>query len=217
MPQAQPESSASPPALQACGLTCERGERLLFNALDLTVDHGQMIQIEGPNGSGKTSLLRILCGLAQPLEGEVLWNGQSTRRQRLEFLANVTYLSHQNGIKGELTPVENLRIVRGLGIPSTHATIGNALEQVGMLDFDDQPCHSLSAGQKRRVALAQLLTNHSPLWVLDEPFTSLDVKGVALVERMLRQHLDDGGLAIVTTHHPVKMGGHPITRLRLGE
>jgi len=217
MPKAQPESAVSPPALEARGLTCERGERLLFSDLDLAVDHGQMIQLEGPNGSGKTSLLRILCGLAQPIDGEVYWNGQSTRKQRLEFLANVTYLSHQNGIKGELTPVENLRIARGLGMPSAHISIDDALQQVGMLDFDDQPCHSLSAGQKRRVALAQLLTNDSPLWVLDEPFTSLDVAGVALVEGMLRQHLDDGGLAIVTTHHPVDMGSHSITKLRLGE
>lgn len=215
MPQALPESAALP-ALEARGLTCERGERLLFSGLDLAVDHGQMIQLEGPNGSGKTSLLRILCGLAQPIEGEIFWNGQSTRRQRLEFLANVTYLSHHNGIKGELTPLENLRIARGLGIPSPHNSIDDALEQVGLLDFDDQPCHSLSAGQKRRVALAQLLTNDSPLWVLDEPFTSLDVKGVALVEGMLRKHLDDGGLAIVTTHHPVDMGEHTVTKLRLG-
>ena len=216
MPQAPPESAASPPALQARALTCERGERLLFSKLDLAVDHGQMIQLEGANGSGKTSLLRILCGLAQPIDGEIYWNGQSTRKQRLEFLANVTYLSHQNGIKGELTPVENLHIARGLGIPSEHTGIDDALERVGLLDFDDQPCHSLSAGQKRRVALAQLLTNNRPLWVLDEPFTSLDVKGMALVEGMLREHLDGGGLAIVTTHHPVDMGEHRVTKLRLG-
>jgi heme exporter protein A len=113
--------------------------------------------------------------------------------------------------------VENLNIARGLGIPAPHTDIEDALQQVGMLDFDDQPCHSLSAGQKRRVALAQLLTTDSPLWVLDEPFTSLDVKGVALVEGMLRRHLGSGGLAIVTTHHPVDMGEHRVIKLRLGE
>jgi len=210
------QGSSDSPALEARALTCERGERLLFSELDLAVDHGQMIQLEGANGSGKTSLLRILCGLAQPIDGEIFWNGVSTRKQRLEFLANVAYLGHFNAIKGELTPLENLAISRGLGIPSETTSADDALEQVGLLDFDDQPCHSLSAGQKRRVSLARLLTTRSPLWVLDEPFTSLDVDGVALVEDMLRSHLDDGGLAIVTTHHPVDMGQHQVTKLRLG-
>ena len=210
--------AATPPlALEARGLTCERGERLLFSELNLAVDHGQMIQLEGANGSGKTSLLRILCGLAQPIDGEIYWNGTSTRKQRLEFLANVAYLSHYNGIKGELTPVENLVISRNLGVPARGNSIDDALEQVGLLDFDDQPCNSLSAGQKRRVSLARLLATDSPLWILDEPFTSLDVSGVALVEGMLRAHLGAGGLAIVTTHHPVDMTGHKVIKLRLGE
>jgi heme exporter protein A len=202
--------------LEARALTCERGGRLLFSELDLAVDHGQMIQLEGANGSGKTSLLRILCGLAQPLDGEIFWNGASTRKQRLEFLANVAYLSHYNAIKGELTPVENIDISRKLGVPAQHTSIDDALEQVGLIDFDDQPCNSLSAGQKRRVSLARLLATDSPLWILDEPFTSLDVDGVALVEDILRQHLDANGMAIVTTHHPMDMGSHQVIKLRLG-
>lgn len=214
MPSAQTQN-ADNPNLEARGLACERGERLLFSSLDLRVEPGAMLQVEGRNGSGKTSLLRILCGLAQPSDGEVYWCGQSTRRRRTEFLAETSYLAHHNGIKGEFTPLENLALVRDLGTP-TVVSSEDALDRVGLTDFDDQPCHSLSAGQKRRVALACLLTAHTRLWVLDEPFTSLDVHGVALVEGMLRDHLGQGGLAVVTTHHPVDLGGHPVELLRLG-
>lgn len=216
MPQSQSDSSPNPPLLEARGLACERGERLLFSDLELRLEGGSMLQVEGPNGSGKTSLLRILCGLAQPTEGDVYWCGQSTRRHRLEYLANSTYQGHHNGIKGEFTPLENLHVARGLGMPTADVSSEDALHRVGLGDFDDQPCHSLSAGQKRRVSLARLLATHTPLWVLDEPFTSLDVAGVALVENMLREHLDRGGLAVITTHHPVNMGSHRVTKIRLG-
>jgi len=216
MPQGHTESTNCPPLLEARDLACERGERLLFEGLNLRLEGGAMLQVEGHNGSGKTSLLRILCGLAQPTEGEVLWCGESTRKCRQEYLANTSYQGHLGGIKGEYSPLENLQVARGLGIPTPGMSREDALDRVGLTDFDDQPCHSLSAGQKRRVALARLLATHTPLWVLDEPFTSLDVEGVALVEGMLREHLDRGGMALITTHHPVDMGDHQVTKLRLG-
>jgi heme exporter protein A len=212
-PQAAAEGA--PLTLEARALACERGERLLFADLDLRLASGAMLQVEGHNGSGKTSLLRILCGLAQPLEGRVLWCGKDIRRHRHDYLNHVAYLGHANGIKGELTPLENLRIAQGLGHPDPQVSATEALERVGLADFDDAPCHTLSAGQRRRVALAHLLAVRTPLWVLDEPFTSLDRRGVAMVEGLLRGHLDRGGMAVVTTHHPMDLGGHPVTLLNL--
>ena len=206
----------SPVLLEACDLTCERGERRLFHQLNLRLAAGAMIQLEGRNGAGKTSLLRLLCGLAQPQDGTVLWRGQDIRRHRLEFLAEVLYLGHHHGVKDFLTPEENLRVTLGLVVSDPAVSIRDALTRVGLADFYDQPAHELSAGQRRRVALARLLVTRATLWVLDEPFTSLDKVGVKMVEAMLQQHLDRGGAAIITTHHPVSMAHHPVEVVTLG-
>jgi len=201
--------------LEACSLSCERGDRLLFTHLNFSLSSGAMVQVEGRNGAGKTSLLRILCGLAQSGTGTVQWRGRDIHRWRPEFLSEVLYLGHHHGVKGLLTPEENLRVAQGLCV--VHPTVGitEALRQVGLAHFYDQPCQSLSAGQRRRVALARLLTTRATLWILDEPFTSLDRAGVRMVEAMLHTHLAAGGAAVITTHHPVQMDSYPVQGVNL--
>ena len=191
----------SSPFLEAVALSCERDWRLLFERLDLQVVQGQMLQIAGPNGSGKTSLLRLLSGLMQPTAGEVRLNGRNLESQRDELARNLLWIGHAAGIKGLLTPEENLTWLCALHQPATREAIWQALEAVGLRGFEDVPCHTLSAGQQRRVGLARLYLSPPPLWILDEPFTALDKHGVAQLERHLATHCEQGGMVVLTTHH----------------
>ena len=187
--------------LESRALACERDGRLLFERLDLQVSAGDMLQISGPNGSGKSSLLRLLAGLMQPSEGEVFIAGKALARQRAELAQNLLWLGHAAGIKGLLTAEENLAWLCALHRPASLKQIRDALTAVGLRGFEDVPCHTLSAGQQRRVALARLFLNAPALWILDEPFTALDKQGVTQLERHLTQHCARGGMVILTTHH----------------
>ena len=187
--------------LESRALACERDGRLLFERLDLQVSAGDMLQISGPNGSGKSSLLRLLAGLMQPSEGEVRIAGKTLARQRAELAQNLLWLGHAAGIKDLLTAEENLAWLCALHRPASLKQIRDALTAVGLRGFEDVPCHTLSAGQQRRVALARLFLNAPALWILDEPFTALDKQGVAQLERHLTQHCARGGMVILTTHH----------------
>ncbi|WP_409317247.1 cytochrome c biogenesis heme-transporting ATPase CcmA [Pseudomonas sp. KCJK9016] len=189
------------PVLQTIGLACERDLRLLFENLELRLASGDMVQISGPNGSGKTSLLRLLAGLMQPTDGQVLLNGQPLAEQRSELARNLLWIGHAAGIKDLLTPEENLAWLCALHQPAGRDAIWQALAAVGLRGFEDVPCHSLSAGQQRRVALARLYLDSPPLWILDEPFTALDKQGVAQLEEHLANHCEQGGLVVLTTHH----------------
>lgn len=160
-----------------------------------------MVQISGPNGSGKTSLLRLLSGLMQPTAGQILLNGQPLNEQRNELARNLLWIGHAAGIKDLLTPEENLSWLCALHHPANRESIQDALALVGLRGFEDVPCHTLSAGQQRRVALARLYLDSPPLWILDEPFTALDKQGVAQLEAHLAGHCERGGMVVLTTHH----------------
>jgi len=189
------------PLLEAVALACERDWRMLFENLELRLSAGDMLQISGPNGSGKTSLLRLLAGLMQPTSGEVRLNGLSLAAQRAELARTLLWIGHAAGIKDLLTAEENLTWLCALHRPAERTDIWRALESVGLRGFEDVPCHTLSAGQQRRVALARLYLDSPPLWILDEPFTALDKQGVAQLEQHLAAHCERGGMVILTTHH----------------
>lgn len=198
-----PESSA--PLLETRTLTCVRGRARLFAGLDLTVGEGELLHVAGANGSGKTSLLRILCGLSEPESGEVRWRGQPARSVRDDWRGGMLYLGHRNGVKDDFTPLENLHASAAIaGERIADTVLLEALVDIGLATRLDVPARSLSQGQRRRVALARLLADtRSALWILDEPFTALDVRAVAVLAAAMAAHLRRGGALIYTTHQPV--------------
>lgn len=206
------------PLLEAVALSCERDWRMLFEQLHFALQPGDMLQISGPNGSGKTSLLRLIAGLRQPTSGDILLQGQALNEQRSELARNLLWIGHAAGIKGLLSAEENLAWLCALHRPASREAIWQALEAVGLRGFEDVPCHTLSAGQQRRVALARLyLEDTPPLWVLDEPFTALDKSGVAQLEAHLADHCERGGVVVLTTHHSLQCTPATYRDLDLGQ
>ena len=177
---------------------------------------GTFVQLTGPNGSGKTSLLRILCGLLAPAEGEIAWEGANSRSLGEEYVAQVTYMGHRHGVKDELSAVENLRISNALnGIEVSKDRARTVLQQMGLAGRELLPARLLSEGQRRRVALARLLVCNTKLWLLDEVMTSLDKGAVALVRSLIENHLANGGIAIVATHQELELSAGVAKRLEL--
>lgn len=186
--------------LECKALACERDGRVLFEQLDLSVSAGDVVQIEGPNGCGKTTLLRALTTLLPDYEGNIHWRGESIRRVRRDYLANLLFIGHLPGVKNTLTPRENLAFLTRLHQNASLADIDEALAQVGLYGYEDMPGHQLSAGQLRRIALARLYLSRARVWVLDEPYTAIDKQGIANLEALLIEHARLGGCVIMTTH-----------------
>ena len=202
-------------SLEARGLACVRDDRTLFENLSFRLSSRQVLLLEGRNGSGKTSLLRILCGMRQPDGGELHWDGEDIFRLGPEYHAQIAYVGHRDGVKQDLTAHENLKLARGLGAPNPQTGIEEALDRVELWGFDDVPARNLSAGQQRRLALARLLVTRAHLWILDEPFTSLDSHGIGIVESLFANHVAGGGMLAVTSHHPVSLKDTDIIRINL--
>ncbi|UTW10015.1 cytochrome c biogenesis heme-transporting ATPase CcmA [Marinobacterium rhizophilum] len=202
------------PLLKVENLYCERDERVLFDGLSFAVGAGEVLQIEGQNGSGKTTLLRILGGLSRNYEGELYWRGEPMAEVVDEYRQDLLYFGHLPGVKATLTPQENLGWYAALQ-GADLASIDSALQQVGLRGYEDVPCHMLSAGQHRRVSLARLYLSQAALWILDEPFTAIDKKGVAQKEQLILRHAACGGTVILTTHHELQLDG--LRRLNLDQ
>lgn len=202
--------------LEVSNLACSRGDHRLFSGLSFTLQPGQIMQVRGENGSGKTSLLRTLCGFLAPDEGDILWRGESTRELAEDYCAEMLYLGHLNAIKDELSALENLRISAGLsGVELDEKEAVAALRRMGLKGRELLPTKVLSQGQRRRVALARMLVTDAKLWILDEPLTALDVGAVALIEALLAEHLAREGMVIFTTHQPLQVAGMEMRTLSL--
>lgn len=191
--------------LSGQNLACERDDRLLFSELSFSLSCGDVLQIAGPNGTGKTTLLRMLAGLLPDYEGEICFKGQPVLDDPEQFRENLLYIGHHPGIKLNLTPEENLRWYQALYRPASTEQIYDALARVKLTGYEDVPCYTLSAGQHRRVALARLFLHPAPLWILDEPFTAIDQGGVKEIEQLLADHARQGGGVILTTHHNLSL------------
>lgn len=202
--------------LEVVDLECTRGDRRLFSGLNFALNPGTLLHLQGPNGSGKTTLQRAICGLLLPREGEIRWNGEGIRSLKEEYCREVVYLGHLNGIKNDLTGLENLRFSATLDGDSLHDDLlWDALKRMGLSGVEDLPTKVLSQGQKKRVALARLLLSSAQLWVLDEPFVGLDVHAVELLQSLVSEHVAAGGMVILTTHQEVALTSGRIQRLKL--
>jgi heme exporter protein A len=193
-----------------------RNDRMLFESLEFGLDAGQMLVVEGPNGCGKTSLLRILTGLRLADDGEVLWRGEPIDRLAGDYYEQVNYVGHHDGVKNELSCLENLRLARAMGVPSP-LDLDEVLERVNLYAYGETDAGSLSAGQRRRLALARLLATQAALWILDEPFTSLDKASMALFAGVFEQHLQHSGVIVMTSHHDISLPTQALQRLQLGQ
>jgi len=181
-------------------VTCIKQDRCLFADLNFRLKSGQIMQLAGSNGAGKTSLLRIIAGFSAPDEGQVMWQGESIAKNYDEFARELLFIGHKTGVNNQLSAIENLRFWLQIQGYDTDQELYSLLAKIGLVGLEDVPVRTLSAGQQRRVALIRLWLNDAKLWVLDEPFTALDKAGVAFLQQRFLTHLEQGGAILLTTH-----------------
>lgn len=197
-------------------LSCIRQQRVLFKNLSFSVKSGECLHVLGPNASGKSSLLQVLCQLLKPYSGDIFWNKENLVKNKNEFLLNLNYLGHKLGVKSEFTIIENIRFTSQLsGMPYSETDINKALHLWGLDHLKLQRVQHLSAGQKQRLALSKLSMKSSKLWVLDEPYTSLDQNYAKVLTQVITQHLQQHGLVILTSHQPIPLESHVLKTLNL--
>lgn len=205
--------------LEVCDLTAIRDDRELFESVSFSVSAGDLVQVEGRNGSGKTTMLRIITGLGDSEAGKILWKGVETHKDRDAFHQDLLFIGHQTGVKKELTAFENLSFYQKLNGSTgvTEDDIWMALAKVGLAGKEDIPAGKLSAGQQRRVALARLWLSRHPLWILDEPLTAIDKQGIKVIEALFMEHTQNGGMVLFTTHQDMFTERDQLKTIRLGE
>lgn len=201
--------------LEAVDLECVRGDRPLFSHLSFSLKPGELLHVTGVNGSGKTTLLRTLCGLTRAQTGEIRWHGNTINKLGDDYRAQIAYVGHANGIQGDLTPAENLNVASNLNGSADGSHITTTLERLGLAAYHHFPSKILSQGQKRRLALARLLVEHKPLWILDEPLSGLDVDSVFLLTTIFTEHLAQGGLIVITSHQDVSVKSKTILNIQI--
>lgn len=201
-------------SLEFRDFTCERDDQPLFQPLNFTLNAGEVVQISGANGAGKTTFLRAMSGLFSGWKGDMFWCGQKMASPSYDMLCNILYLGHQPGVKRSLTARENLEWafgIQGLAFPTD---IESALAEVGLRGYQDVPCFQMSAGQNRRVGLARLYVTSASVWILDEPFTAIDKFGVRNLETLIKNHVSKGGLVILTTHQALALDNVRLIELK---
>jgi heme exporter protein A len=195
-------------ALEAREITCVRGDRELFSGLNLQLFAGHCLHVRGENGVGKTSLLRLLTGLASPESGEVLWCGHPIKEQASEYHSKLLFLGHRDALKEDLSAIENLSMYAAIdGIALSEQDAFASLWRFGLKGREDLPVNYLSAGQKKRVLMARMLTRRAQVWILDEPFNALDTHAVGELQDLIVEHLQGNGLVVLTSHQPLAIPG----------
>lgn len=201
MPQIYNKPSfANEATFEISNLECVRGYAQLFTNLNFKVKSASALQLIGANGSGKTSLLRILAGLSQPEQGTILWNGSNITDNPFEYFASVNYLGHKIALKDNLTASENLSFLDSLEYQKSTISVAQSLQTMAVMALADSPCFQLSAGQRQRIALARVLRSNAQLWLLDEPATALDSEGIVLLQKIMMSHINAGGIIVYTSH-----------------
>ncbi len=202
--------------LKVSGLCCVREERVLFDNLSFSLSCGEILQLAGPNGVGKTSLLRLVAGLSRPEQGSITWDERNISEVAEIFQRQCLYLGHYAGVKAELSAIENLHFYLGLaGQTVSLSELHALLAKVGLAGLEDEPVAHLSAGQQRRVALARLWLVKRKLWILDEPFTAIDKQGVAYLEKVMLAHAQSGGMVLLTTHQELSLAPNQYRHLTI--
>lgn len=187
-------------------LTCLRNHRLLFRGINFTLNPGEVLHVHGENGVGKSSLLRILCGLLEPAEGEIRWRGELNSADPFQYKRDIGYLGHKLGLKDRLTVAENIKIfIDSRNSEQSEQLINEVLNRMGIFNLKNHLCETLSAGQKQRTAIARLLARKCTVWLLDEPFTSIDIAGIDVLETVIQEHTKEGGMVVLTSHQPVEL------------